>query len=123
MKRKFRAAFNLRYDQLPGHRAAFRQEYHRIMKNKGTGHLVSGSKVSPDRFSFTPECQNQEQVEAVEEHFRDNPSDMSIKERSLDLDIPETTLRTILRYNLGMKAWKILGTIHKGRPHREGGGG
>ena len=40
-----------------------------------------------------------------------NDSGMSIKERSVDLDIPESTVRTILRHNLQMKAWKILGTI------------
>ena len=111
VQRKFRVAFDVKYHRLP-HSSAFRQAYHRMKKNKGTGHLVGGSKVNPDRFSFTPECQNPEQVEAVREHFMDNPSDMSVKERSLDLDMPESTVNKILRYNIGMKAFKILGTIH-----------
>ena len=111
VKRKFRLDFNLRYDQVP-HRANFSREYQRIKKNKGAAHLVPGRKVRPDRLKITPENQNPEQVEAVREHAMNNSSEMSIKERSLDLDIAESTLRTILRYNLGWKAWKILGTIY-----------
>ena len=83
----------------------------RIKRNKGAAHLVPSKKVSPKRITITPECQNQEQVEEVREHARSNPSGMSIKDRSLDLDIPQSTVRTILRHNLQMNAWKILGTI------------
>ena len=110
VKRKFRIEFNLRYDQVP-HRNCFRKAYLNFKKNKGASQLVPGQKVSPHRINITPECQNQEQVEEVSEHFRSNPSGMSIKDRSLDLDIPQSTVRTILRHNLHMKAWKILGTI------------
>ena len=110
VKRKFRLDFDLRYDQVPD-RGTFRKEYMKIKKNKGALQLVPGKKVSPKRINITPECQNQEQVEEVSEHFRSNPSGMSIKDRSLDLDIPQSTVRTILRHNLHMKAWKILGTI------------
>ena len=106
VKRKFRLAFNLRYDQVP-HRAKFSTEFKRIKKNKGALHLVPGKKVCPDRIKITPESQNPEQVEAVKQHARDNPSGMSIRERSYDLDIAKTTVRTILRYNLGQTAWKI----------------
>ena len=115
VKRQFKRAFNRRYDQLP-HLPSFKREYLRIKKNKGVSHLVAGHKVDPHRFSFTPECQNQEQVEAVKQHARANPSGMSIKDRSIDLDIPKTTVRTILRHNIGMKAFKIM-EVQELKPH------
>ena len=107
VRRKFRLAFNLRYDQLP-HIWAYKREYMRIKKTKSADHLVGGKKVSPDRFKMTPECANLEQVAAVKEHARKVDSGTSLRDRSLDLDIPRATIHTILRYNIGMKAWKIL---------------
>ena len=115
VRRKFRLAFNLRYDQLP-HIWAYKREYMRIKKTKSADHLVGGKKVSPDRFKMTPECQNLEQVAAVKEHARKVDSGMSLRDRSLDLDIPRATIHTILRYNIGMKAWKIL-EVQELKPH------
>ena len=78
-----------------------------MKRNKSTLELVPGPKVRPDRFKLIKECQDEEKVRQVRELAQNSDRGMSIKERSLDLDMPESSIGVILRNNLGMTPWKI----------------
>ena len=108
VKRAFRKAFKLETHQLPKCDQTFKDEYNRMKKNKSVGHLEPGPKVRPDRFKLIPECQDEEKVERVREHARSCDRGMSLKDRSIELDMPMSSIQVILRHNIGMKAWKIM---------------
>ena len=47
-------------------------------------------------------------MERVKEHARNSDPEMSLKERSIELDMPASSIRVILRHNIGMRPWKIM---------------
>lgn len=81
-----------------------------IAKVRGTGFIVDAPRRERARTVRTPE-----HIEAVAESVRENPS-TSTRHRSQELNISRTSLRRILRKDLGMTPYKVQ-LVQELKPH------